>query len=715
MVHKLLGCVLAGLMLYGPGFVVPKVAEQSSKKDPVAAQAIKVKTELVEVRAVVTDRQGRPIENLTKEDFVLLENSRPREIDFFSVTSVEGGESPTPAAGATAPARVAVPKSVRTRLLEPPARTVVLYVDTLHLSVASLYQAKQALRRFVDEKLTEQDMVELVTSTGSLGIAEQFTRDKALLRYAIEKIGLGPTSHASFFTPYLAACIERGDSEAMTLGIALLRLEDGISGDRRMMEMMARGRASQVLSEASYLRKATLFTLKALAEQMTALSGQRMIAIFSDGFTMHESGGSVQTDELQTVISRAVRSGVAIYALHAKGLAPPPLFNASMRGGAAGPSLDGYLSASEKDELDGMNALAADTGGELFHNTNDLGSSLAKALDANRSYYVLGFYLGSEVTGRQFRRLSVRVKNHSEYNVRSPKGYYTPDAVRVRADETEKTPQQRLALATHEPLPLTVLAVSASADYMESDDDDAQVTVTVRIEGDNLEYRGDDQHQRFEVEVLSQIYDSKGNRVHGFVDLVNGTLTPDRFVLAKANGFRMTRRLAIKPGIYQARIGVRETATDRMGTATAWVEVPNLVRSKLALSNLILLDARGAGSNSTAAEGLSSAVSKSRVVQGVRLYPRDAACAYLFRIQQGLMNLANTSLVFQTEVLQKGKSVTPGDWRPVPADQKDGKGLTIGGQISLAGFESGIYELRITVKDPQSKQLYQRTAVFGIE
>lgn len=38
---------------------------------------IRVKTELIQLRAVVTDRQGQLVDHLSKEDFVLLDDGRP--------------------------------------------------------------------------------------------------------------------------------------------------------------------------------------------------------------------------------------------------------------------------------------------------------------------------------------------------------------------------------------------------------------------------------------------------------------------------------------------------------------------------------------------------------------------------------------------------------------------------------------------------------------
>lgn len=67
----------------------------------------------------------------------------------------------------------------------------MIFLDTLHLSISSVALVKQSLRRFVDKQLTDLDMVALVTSAGTLGVAEQFTRDRQLLRYAIGRISSG--------------------------------------------------------------------------------------------------------------------------------------------------------------------------------------------------------------------------------------------------------------------------------------------------------------------------------------------------------------------------------------------------------------------------------------------------------------------------------------------------------------------------------------------
>src|SRR5262245_28411200 len=175
-----------------------KASQNPSGQD----QPIRVKTELIDLRAVVTDKRGQPITDLRKEDFELMENGKPQELSFFSVVKIPGrgaaGQSENPAS-ATA---TGVPAGVR-RVDETPGRTVAIYIDTLHLSPQNMLRVKQSLRKFIDERLTDQDLTAIVTSAGSLGAVEQFTRDRRILRYAVDRLVARPNARDSLFTPYI--------------------------------------------------------------------------------------------------------------------------------------------------------------------------------------------------------------------------------------------------------------------------------------------------------------------------------------------------------------------------------------------------------------------------------------------------------------------------------------------------------------------------------
>ena len=749
---------------------VPKTNPKESSED----QKFKVKTELMEVRTVVTDRKGEIVENLNRDDFELLENDQEQKISFFAVSQIERERS-QPAGAKAAPQEKAVePQRVQQRLSEAPVRTTLLYVDNLHLSFSSLNSVKQALRRFIDDRVTDQDMVALATSSGTLGIAQQFTRNRQILRYAIEQIRLGPIAHSSFFTPSLAARVinevsvrsaagggstlaaeaARLRSEAAALGgdvgrltpnmatsasairlaVDIMRRENNIYCPCSLMRSQAQTKAMQVLSEASFARRNTLAVLRDFSEQMVNLPGKRMIVVFSDGFTSYDSSGDLSNIEAQAAINRAVRAGVVIYSIDAKGVQTPPTIDASRNQAGANydcgedpvdvaclppdpESLVTTVSESEREVLNGLHSIAQDTGGKLFNDTNNLGDALGRAFDANRFHYVLSYYPAAGNDARKFRSLKVRVRNHPEYTVRAARGFAPMEIAAKQEDEAAKTPQQRLLRAMNLPLPRTDIAVSAQADFVETGTDDKQVTLTVYFEGDRFQYREQDQRNKIELEILYAIYDASGKQAEGISAHVEGKLTPERLEQAKTSGYRFSRRVSLKPGIYQVRIGVREEGTDRTGTASAWVEVPDVAPFKLQMSSLMLHSPLE--SNPADNEGLNvSELEQIKMIQGIPLYARNDFCDYSFRVYEGNKSPAGSDLLLMKELLRDGKPVRQDSWRPISADDKnkDEKGwFDLDGDIELSGMTSGIYELRISVKNPATNNLVQRSAVFGVE
>ena len=721
MTHKLTCLLMIIALCFGSHVSARQKAAQNQTKTtqpqtkPSEQEQIKVNTDLIQVRAVVTDKQGQIVRGLKQEDFELLENNKPQEVSFFSVIDQDSPSALNQTADAVAGEH---PKTSRERLSEKPARTVVLFVDNLHLSAVSLGQVKQALRRFIDEQLTEEDLVALVCSTGTTGLVEQFTRNRQVLRYAIERINPGPTTVPDkLFTPYLAAQIARFDRDATDVAINIMKQEGSINDllPYNMQVDVVRGQANGIIVDALYQRRATLLTLKALAERMATLPGQRLITIFSDGFTLYDDMGTMDTGDLQATVNRAMRFGVTIYAIDAKGLETPAFFNAFLRGNLPDMRLHSYQLSAQRDLEHGLNALAKDTGGEAFFHTNDMVGALKRALDLNRSYYVLFYYPPDEYKPKQFRSLTVRVKNHPEYTIRTPKGYLPLDMAKARQEEAMATPQQRLMQAMRAPLHQNEIVVSATADFLESDLDDAQVTLRVNIAGDRLTYPKQEEKHTLGLELVMLIYDANGQRLDGKSVTLQGKIKPENLDLLKQNGYSYFRRVAIKPGLYQARVGVRELNTELIGTTTAWIEVPSMTKFKLTLSSLILLDTpTSAAPDSPEAQG--SAPASAKVVEGIRFYAHNQPCAYFFRIYQP-PGMSDEGLVMQTEIIQDGKSITQSAWGPVSACQigKDKKGIAIGAQIGLKGLKSGIYELRMTVKDPQSKRTVQRIAPFGVE
>ncbi len=651
-----------------------------------------------------------------------MENGKAQELSFFSVVKIPGrGEasrSEKPSATAPPGAPTGVPRADET-----PGRTVVLYVDTLHLSTQSLLFVKQSLRKFIDERLTDQDLTAIVTSAGSLGVVEQFTRDRRILRYAVDRLSARPNARDSLFSPYIAGLVDRRDPQALQVARSIYIAEERVPPNDPTIEQQVQMKARQILSETTYLRRATLITMKEVVQRLSDLPGQRLLMMVSDGFTLLDTGGSSDTNDLQSVTSRAVRSGVVIYSIDAKGLQPPSFFDASIGSVPDDPRISSYVSAGERDLENGLNALAKDTGGEAFFNTNDMPGAMGRALTDNQIYYTLAYYPTLEESEKKFRKITIKIRNHPEYQVRAQRGYLPADLAKKAKEEEAKTPQQRFVSAILSPLPITDIGVSVSPTFVEIPEDNAQVSIRIHIDGKTLTYREENGRHHFETELVTMIFNSDGKRVDLKSENIKGNMAPARLEVAKQNGFSYNRRVPLKPGLYQIRVGVREPGNERTGTGAAWIETPDLAKkNRLALSSIILTDAATMGieqpaSNNGQGNGQGSAPSLPKLIQGIRYYKVGQPVVYFFRLYNAANDKAEIDAVMQIEILQDEKPITTIPWQPVTTRQvgNDAKGPVVGGQLAMHQAQPGIYELRVSVKSSKMKKPVQSSVVFGIE
>jgi len=710
MIDKSIGLLLAIVFSTNITAIGAMLGGQSQTKPAGQNEAVRLRTELVQVQVVVTDKQGRVIEELKKEDFELLEQGRPQDVSFFSEERV--GAQPERTPGAADRDQVAGRPAGAARSAKQ-SRSIVFFLDTLHLSGPGLIGARLSVKQFVDEQMTDQDTVVVATSSGVFGIFQNPARNRLALDRLIERISDFDASDQSNFTPYLAAMVKQGDRAAAEVAAQVMITEEGGGTsfgpiDARLVVL----KASEVLEIASYKRQSTLSVLSAVAERLAGMPGQRLLMLLSDGFSMRNTYGLSDTGDVQSAISKAVRSGVIIYSIDVKGLEVAAEFDASRRSITGGSKIIGrlssYLSASAKDRQDGINTLAQDTGGKAFFNTNDLKGALQKAIDLNRTYYTLAYYPPDDKGNKEFRRITVRVKSHPEYNVRAQKGYFASDLKKAEEKELAQSPQQRLLTAIAKPLPVGDIGVSASADYLEVGTGGEQVSLQAQIDGTNLSFREQNGRLLIELELAAVVYDRTGKPVNTITETIRGAMSFGEVEAGKRTGFHYSKRIALKPGLYNIRLGLWEVGTDRVGTAATWLEVPNLGQGKLTLSSILLTK----DSVETATPQGSAGVAGTAPL-GVAYYKTGSPVLYYLMIYNAR---GESDLTMQWEIAEAGKVIHRTEWQPVASRLigRDKKGIEIGGQLAQT-LQPGLYELRISITDSKSKQTAQRTVSFAIE
>jgi VWFA-related protein len=157
-----------------------------SRKSQEQDSVVRITTNLVQVDAVVT-KDGKVVTDLTPNDFVITEDSRPQTITHFSyVSNVLNENSVANSTPSITNAAAVLPAVVRR---DETRRTIAIVVDDLGLSLESIRAVKDELRKFVDERLQPKDLVAIIRTGGEVGALQQFTTDRRLLHRAIDSLG----------------------------------------------------------------------------------------------------------------------------------------------------------------------------------------------------------------------------------------------------------------------------------------------------------------------------------------------------------------------------------------------------------------------------------------------------------------------------------------------------------------------------------------------
>ncbi|HEX3143123.1 MAG TPA: VWA domain-containing protein, partial [Pyrinomonadaceae bacterium] len=169
---------------------------------------VKITTNLVQVDAVVTDKNGKLVTDLKPEEVQIFEDNRPQKITHFLFSSSpaagERRAEPTNTNKTIDPAAPSAPPTAITR--NDVRRSIAVVVDDLGMSFESVAYVRRALAKFVAEQMQPGDLVSIIRTGGGTGALQQFTTDKRRLSAAIEqvKFNLMGRGDVSAFAPLKA-------------------------------------------------------------------------------------------------------------------------------------------------------------------------------------------------------------------------------------------------------------------------------------------------------------------------------------------------------------------------------------------------------------------------------------------------------------------------------------------------------------------------------
>src|SRR6185436_9355797 len=188
--------------------------QDSSPRQKPSDDVVRITTNLVQVDAVITDKNGKLVTDLKPEELQLLEDNRAQKIThfFYIAGNTTAAPSPSKPIGPDSKTLGVPPERLRP---EDVRRTIALVVDDLGLSFQSTHFVRRALKQFVDQQMQAGDLVAIIRTSGGMGALQQFTSDRRQLYAAIEHIKWNPggRSQVGAFAPIAPATPGRFGSQ----------------------------------------------------------------------------------------------------------------------------------------------------------------------------------------------------------------------------------------------------------------------------------------------------------------------------------------------------------------------------------------------------------------------------------------------------------------------------------------------------------------------
>lgn len=683
---------------------------------------VRVFTELVQTDVMVFDKQGHFVNGLTKDNFEIKIDGQLRPIEFFEQINAGSGSEETQLAAA----RGATTAGINAGAVVPldRGRTVFFYVDDFHLDTSGFVESRRLMNDFVDKEMNQNDQVAIASATGQIGFLQQLTDDRTVLHSAINRLNARSYSVTDAETPgmseYEAMLIDNYDYDVFEFFVEeTLRANRGLSRD--MAAGIVRSRAQSILSQGAVFNTNTLSGLERLVRLARDLPGRKILFFLSNGFFVQNRRGDATT-RLQRITSAAARSGVVIYSIDARGLAPPKTGLSGDRPFDA----QGILARSTHGEAfaaqDGLNALAQDTGGRFIFNTNDFRPGIKGALKETAVYYLLAWKpdLQNKKPGR-FRSIQVNVIGRPELTVRLRKGFFdvepAPLAAEVKNPATIEDENKLVVTKLREtlaaPYPQLGLPVAMSLNYYESAGTGATVAVSVQIPGEFLLFGPRNGKTQAVADLTGVYFDEKGVARASFYErLVTTSASPE-----EAKTFRgdiaYTYPANLQPGLYQVRVAVRDQKSGRTGSAHDWIEIPDLTKKKLSMSSLLLGERTLAMMTNVSSTGEASPVSLSPDHR----FRSDSSLRFVaFAYNTTLSQLdQKPDLAVQVQVIRDDQPVVTTALRKVVTEGLvDLTRIPYAAEIPLTGLQPGRYILQVAFIDRTSKQSSTRQTHFDI-
>jgi len=525
---------------------------------------LRMNGELVLTNVVARDsKTGELVLGLKQSDFSVSENGKQQQIETFDFESVdkatplnEATISGLAAGGSLSGGKAAVvarPEDLRNH------RLIVMFFDLTSMQPEDLDRSVLAAQQFLRAKMQPADLVALVSLGDTLKVDQDFTADKNAL---VNEVGVYNGTQGQGFA---------GGATANTN-----QVEDttGYTPDESEYNDLNTDRE--------------LFALRAVSKSLEKITEKKSLLYFSGGISRD---GIENQASLRAAINSAVRANLAIYSVDTRGLqAISPLGDAStgsLRGTGAynGGAITNNMNANFASQ-EVMATLSTDTGGKAFFDSNDFAPAFAQVERDTSAYYAIGFRSTNPLRDGRYRKLTIKI-NRPGVKLEYRPGYYAPaDFKHSGHEDRERELDEQLA----SDLPATDMAVYMDALYFRLDENRFYVPVSLIVPGSQIPFVKGGDKDKATLDIVGSVIDEFKRPIGHARETVKLNLDPT--LQARQRNIQYTTSFDLPPGKYQMKFVVRENQTGRMGSFVADITLPDMRKSPLKMSSIVLASMR---------------------------------------------------------------------------------------------------------------------------
>ena len=619
------------------------LGQQGDTAAPRQRPMFRTSQNLILVDVTVRDRKGQPIDGLTAADFEVLENGKTQDVVSFAYEKVApskgtiitaatlskagegkgavpvtiGATKPGTAAtaapsassaatGAAATAAAAAEATIDASMMPLTSdevaghRVWILLFDTSSMQPEDVQKAADAAIKWSTDKMSTSDLVAVAAISSTLQILTDFTNDKAKITSTLKAFAVSDgTAVADVDASTMASdeATSTSTTDVTTVDSSTQEL-DSFNNDMRL-----RG-------------------LKTICDSLVSIQQHKAILYFSSGMNRNGSDNAVES---RSAVNACSRANTSINPVDSRGLQVVVAGGSARQGSRGGVgAFSGRGVAQQFAQLasqqETLQSLAADTGGQAFTDSNDFGEAFTAVEKEISSYYILGYSSTNTKQDGSFRKIQVRLKNKIDAKLASRDGYYADrDFANTGKGDRENALQEQLLM----PIPATDVPLFVTAGYFRLPTADAcgnqvdfggrggpggpggrggraggpggggpggfgftptcyYVPISVAVPGDAVALSNTNEV----MDVRGFIRDERGETFATIKSTINVPAATKDQLASKQVLFQTGATLP--PGRYTAKIIVRENTTGQMGTFETPVVVPDLSRSTVKLSTVVL-------------------------------------------------------------------------------------------------------------------------------